>query len=378
MFIIVTLLGIFCPNLLTARELPACDQRPTFADPPWVNGYNWCLEEVIRDESAGELGFSTLAAAPDGTLYASRPLYGQIIALTDEDGDGLPETPRVAAENLTTPNGLVYYDGALYISGGSHLYRLQDGELETLTDTIPSGSGFWTGGLAIGPDERIYVATGASCDFCTPEDPLRGAILSYALDGSDQQIVATGLRQPTDVAFRDGVLWTVDTARDGLADEANLDELNRVTTGANFGWPYCLGADNHPDVLTTDFDCSTAVPPALTFPTHSMPLGIAAYDSDTFPNAKGSLLVVLGGSSDQAHLEGYSLVTVQFDAEGNPSDYHIIIPEQTPSAGMVDLQAAHYQASGFWPRRPLDVTVSAEGWIYISVGGGRIFALRPI
>jgi hypothetical protein len=31
---------------------------------------------------------------------------------------------------------------------------------------------------------------------------------------------------------------------------------------------------------------------------------------------------------------------------------------------------------GFSPHRPIDVTVDARGWIYISTGGGRILALR--
>ena len=71
----------------------------------------------------------------------------------------------------------------------------------TLVDDLPSGGGFWTGGIAVGGDGRIYVATGAPCDFCVPDDPARGAVLSFALDGSDRQIVATGLRQPADLAF---------------------------------------------------------------------------------------------------------------------------------------------------------------------------------
>lgn len=377
-FIIVILLGTFCSNVLTvqAEEL-ACDARPTFIDPPWIDGQYWCLEEVIRDESAGELGFTTLAAAPDGTLYAARPLYGQVMALTDENGDGLPETAQIAIEGLTTPNGLAYYENALYISGGANLYRFIDGELETLIDDLPSGGGFWTGSLVIGPDERIYVATGASCDFCEWDEPLRGTILSYALDGSDRQVVATGLRNPSDLAFRDGVLWVIDSARDGLSHTPNLDELNRVTPRANFGFPYCVGMDNQPDSLNTAFDCSEATAPELTFPTHSMPLGMTFYESDTFPNIKGDLLVTFGGSSNEAILQGYFLATVSFDEAGHPTGYHIIIPEQAAGSPQIDLQAIHYQASGFWPHRPLDVTVSREGWIYVSVGGGRILALRP-
>ncbi|HLV37403.1 MAG TPA: hypothetical protein VKY59_19950, partial [Spirillospora sp.] len=74
---------------MSAQELPPCAQRPTFRDPPWIDGLRYCLENVIHEPEAGELGFTALAAAPDGTLYAARPLHGQVLAITDTNGDGL-------------------------------------------------------------------------------------------------------------------------------------------------------------------------------------------------------------------------------------------------------------------------------------------------
>ena len=61
----------------------------------------------------------------------------------------------------------------------------------------------------------------------------------------------------------------------------------------------------------------------------------------------------------------------------NPLPPRIIVPEVPDTNWNTPLQKLHYQASGFWPHRPLGVTVSREGWIYISVGGGQIYALRP-
>ncbi|MBZ0278730.1 MAG: PQQ-dependent sugar dehydrogenase, partial [Anaerolineae bacterium] len=307
-------------------------------------------------------------------LYAARPFPGEIWALDDQNGDGLPDTPRMVAAGLDQPNGLTYYDGALYVSGGAHLYRIRDSQVETLVDDLPSGAGFWTGGLTVGPDERLYVGIGAPCDDCVPDDPLRGTILSFALDGSDRQVMATGLRHPADVAFLNGVLWTVDTARDGLSDAPDLDELNRVTPGADFGWPHCTGVDNQPD-------CSGVTIPALSLPTHSTPIGLAAYESDTFPNITGTLLVALHGPTNQTDLhDGFSLAVVRFDASGTPTLYSIILPEQAdktnpPGLTTNDIQ---YQGSGLWPHAPLGVAVSPEGWIYLSVTEGIIYALRPV
>lgn len=353
-----------------AAQPAACDFRPTRLDEPWMRTGLSCLEEVINTPEAGELAFTALATAPDGTLYAARPIEGQIFAFRDMDGDEMPDSPRVVADGLTLPNGLDFYEGALYIAGGAHVYRLRDGELETLVDNLPTGGGFWTGGIAVA-DARIYVAIGAPCDFCTPDDPERGAILSFALDGSDHQLVATGLRQPADLAFDGANLWVVDSARKGLFETPNLDEVNRVEAGANFGFPNCVGANVSDGA---DGMCSAA-PPIIALPTGSTPTGIAAYRGDAIPSMQGKLLVVLNGSYNELDLRGYLLVAAD-PQTGTFEEIMPARPDDSPGSNFTAEQM-NYRGSGFFPRRPLDVAVSEDGWVYISVSGGRILLMRP-
>jgi glucose/arabinose dehydrogenase len=316
------------------------------------------------------MAFTALAVSPDNALYVTRPHAGMVLALEDTDGDYLPDSPRVVAEGLTLPNGLAYFGGALYISGGSHLYRLRDGEVETLVDDLPTGTGFWTGGVAVGADDRIYVATGAPCDDCAFDDGERGAVLSFDMDGGDRQIVATGLRQPADLTFFDGQLYVVDSARDGLFDTPDLDEINRVEPGLFFGFPYCVGAANTPDL--PGGDCASATPPVVALPTGSTPVGITTYESDTIPELNGRLLVALYGSYNQVELRGYALTAV------TPEDgaVRVIMPEDPAPSGFT-VDEMNYRGSGFYPHHPYDVTVNAWGWVYISMGGGRILAFRP-
>ncbi len=367
-------------SVTEAQTFPPCAERPTVIENPWVDINRWCPEEVIADKTAGEMAFVRLAVGTDGTLYATRPLTGQVLALVDTDQDGLPDTPQVVAENLTLPNGLAYYADSLYISGGPYIYRLIDDMLEILVDDLPYGGGFWTGGLAIGPDERLYVAIGAACDFCEPDDPERGAILSFALDGSDRQLVASGLRNPSDITWYQGNLWTLDTTRDSLAGQSNMDELNRVTPGVHFGWPYCAGSDNQADFIGTDFDCTQAVPPAFSFPNQSKPISLTSYTSSTFPDLADTLLVVLTGSHNTVELTGYRVVAVTFDSAGEPTDTLVLMPAANKKSKRKKMDPAmlNYRGLGFWPHHPYDLAVSPEGWIYISSGGGYIWVLRPL
>ena len=95
------LLGSSQQNLRAQSNLSPCDQRPHLIDPPWVDATYYCAELVIHDESGGEMGFTSLAAAPDGTLYATRPMSGEVLALQDSDVDGLPDMPHIVAQGLT-------------------------------------------------------------------------------------------------------------------------------------------------------------------------------------------------------------------------------------------------------------------------------------
>lgn len=368
---------------LAAGELPPCGyERPHYLERPWVDGAVHCLEQVIHDESGGDMAFSVLAVAEDGTLYAVNPQKRLLYAFTDTDDDGLPDTPDVLTRFDASPGGLAYYANRLYISAGDSIYQwdITEAQLSLLVDDLPQdGAGFWTGGLAVGPDERLYVGLGANCDFCEP-DTGRGAIYSFQLDGTDRQIEAEGLRHPAGLAFHAGVLWVVDSARAGLADVDDLDELNRVERGAHFGFPYCVG-QNVPDLITPDFDCSQqAAAPALRFPTQSNATSLSAYQGEAFPHLQDSLIVIFMGSNNRLDLRGYTVNAIHFDAAGQPIEREILIPVQAIyswTRNIHPLRELHYRLSGFYPNRPIAAAISPEGWIYISVTGGRIMVLRP-
>ncbi len=355
-----------------------CGQRRTYIPEPWVDPAQVCLEQVIDSPEAGDLAYTALAVDAAGTLYAARPLHGQIIALDDSDGDGLVDAPRIFAEGLRRPNGLAWHQGALYVVGEGHLYRLQDGEAETLADDLPRGIA-WPSAIAIG-GERVYVAVSAPCDLCAPDANLTsGAIYSFTLDGADRRIEAVGLRQPGDLAVYQGALWFGDRAPDVHRTIADLDEINRLPLGeatAHFGFPLCLGAAQ---VDFTDAFCLTqTILPAFRLPTHSAPLGMAVYTGDAVPILRGSLLVALNGNRNDPLLRGFAVIALRFDADGQFIERYDLIPngDAYRQIESFDQDQLNYRNSGFFPRRPIDVAVSPDGIVYLSISGGRILALR--
>lgn len=323
----------------------SCEARPTALSEPWIPGALICLEQVIHTPEMGDLAFTSLTVGDDGTLYAARPLSGQVVALRDTDGDFLPDSEQIIAENLTMPNGLTFADGALYVSGGAHVYRVEAGRLFTLVDDLPSGGGYWAGGIAVHAG-RLYVATGAPCLDCEVTDPRRGAILSFSLDGDDEQLVVFGLRQPTDLAFVGDRLLVTDSALGAVfaVDDGQLVEL-------------------------------------FAFAPRSAPMGLSYYSSSGYEVLQDQLLIVLNGSTDTVDLHGYAIMAFDMQTQAMvsimPAAHHSLSGNLIDHSSQFTLEEMNLRASGFFPNHPLDITMSPRGWLYISISGGRILALRP-
>jgi len=346
-------------------------------------------DQVTPPEAAPAL--MGLALGPDGTLYMARTALGEIWAMRDDDGDQFMDTPYQVAAGLTLPTGLTVYDGALYVASVGGLLRLDatgGGRFDTrtvLVGNLAGKTGFWPGSVQVGPDGRLYVSLGANCDTCDTGNVQPGMLVSYALDGSDRRIEATGLRNPWDFAWQPGTndLWIVDSWRvvPGFTTmDGPPDELNRVIAGADYGFPYCSGdrtpvTDLHPP--TGDY-CAHTQPPDFTFTPQSSPAGIAFYPYDGFPFWKNDLIVVLRGSWDRPEPSGYALVVVSFGEDHQP-DGHLDVIAPTTETQRLDRPLAGFSLSGmgFFPYHPVDVVVSAEGWLYVSVEEGRIFRFRP-
>ena len=370
-------------------DLPECADRPrTVIGGSYADNIRWCVESIVHDPSLEPLSFTALEAAPDGTLFATRPLAGKVMVIRDTDGDTLPDTMDSFADGLSLPNGLAYHAGALYVAGGAQIYRLsQAGDVTTLVDDLPTGSGFPTSGIAIGADNRLYLAMGAPCSFCAFDEPERGAILSMTLDGDERRVVAAGFRNPADLEFFRGQLWSLDSAPPQRQVNA-LDELNLVQEGGWYGFPHCLGKATD-GIAAPSLTCDKSIAPVMQFGSGAVPSSLAAYPHDVLPGTKDTLVVVLKGEPSQIDIVGYKVIMVTFDDDNQPLGAAVLVPYRlesgrsayTPyrSEGLFWEEFIHISELGFgiYPQQPLAVAVSPQGWIYISITGGRIIALRP-
>lgn len=383
------LLFFITPAIAQDADLPPCGERPLVVLLPRVEGNLWCIEKPI--DLGSELATTAITFADDGTLYAISPQRGELLAFVDSDGDSLPDQPRVVADGLRLPNGLAYADGVLYIVGDGIIYAYEDEEIRVLADDLPGGRGFFTSGIAIA-EGFLYVGIPAPCDDCVPDDPLRGIVLRMALDGSEREVVARGLRYPAGLTIHQGALWVTDSASDAFENQGFYDELNVIDLQRDdvphFGWPYCIGLENEAH-LPGEFDCAEATAPTIAFATGSIPLALHSYQSNTYPFLTGDLIFVLGGSLYQNPIRGYQVGYLDVQPDGG-TIVEAILPYDRVVAGVdrvpydaqrgydsQDVEYLNRRGAGTWPHRIFSVAESPEGYLYISVGGGTIYVLRP-
>lgn len=171
----------------------------------------------------------------------------------DRDSDGVADRATVFANRFNgildgTGAGVLAYRGDVYYTNIPDLWMLRDPNGDGVADerkSLHRGYGVryaFRGhdlhGLRIGPDGKLYFSVGdrgynvlqGQNRYVNPDS---GAVFRCDLDGSNLEVVATGLRNPQELAFDQfGNLFTGDNNSDG-GDRARWVQ---VVEGMDAGW----------------------------------------------------------------------------------------------------------------------------------------------
>jgi glucose/arabinose dehydrogenase len=306
-----------------------------------------------------------MAVSPEGTVYASETARGRVVRLADANHDGKADGVVYAVTGLNQPHGLAFHKGFLYVANTDGVVRVPLGVngvangAPVYVNHFSGGGGHFTRTIVFGADSAMYVSIGSTCNLCVEQTPERAAVLKFNEDGSGKRVYAMGLRNAVGLAVHPetGALWASQNERDNLSpNHENLppEEINIVTDGADYGWPYCYGNRVPNPEYNDAARCANTVAPALDLQAHSAPLGMSFLaKATTFPDDyRGDLLVAYHGSWNRDTPTGAKVVRVRV-AGGKPVSVENFI-------------TGWQQSNGDRWGRPVDVLVAADGSVLIS------------
>ena len=309
----------------------------------------------------------------------------RVWAATDRDMDNVADTVEEFSPSVSfdIPNGVCYSpDGFLFVAERNRVLVFPAAEFfmegpDTVAvpvvaqgDLIPTEEESYNHTArvcAIGPDNNLYISLGQPFNV-TPMEKVDlyektgiGGIIRMGRDGSNREVIATGIRNSVGHAFNpaDGSLWFTDNQVDGMGDETPPGELNRMPAeGMWYGYPWYGGGE----VRTNEYagqeipeaKASMYVSPQVEMEAHAADLGMMFYTGDMFPaKYKGAIFIAQHGSWDAVKPRGARIMVTFLDEEGNAR-------ETMPFAD------GWLQPNGVYSGRPVDVQQYVDGSILVS------------
>ncbi|HEU5077289.1 MAG TPA: PQQ-dependent sugar dehydrogenase [Polyangiaceae bacterium] len=284
---------------------------------------------------ATDLQHARMLAVHGDHVYLTRPLQGDVLRFVDEDADGEAESTVRVVTDLMQVHGIAFSGSSIFLATDKQVYRGAVNDDGNVTDVMPIGEELPDGGqhpyrtLGVGPDEMLYISVGSNCDACEQLDPELAAMLRANLNGLDREVFASGLRNTIGFGWHPNTdeLWGLDHGSDWRGNDLPPEELNRIASGNDYGWPYCF-AKREPDPVIEDpmgmskqEYCAETTPSVLEYQAHGAPIGMAFYTEGNFPeDYEGDAFVAMHGSWNRFPPTGYGVVRLHFE-QGEPTTF---------------------------------------------------------
>lgn len=322
-----------------------------------------------------------LASAKNGSLYVTRRDVGDVLLLTDANGDDKFEEMKTIVSNFKGVHGITIHDGWLYLCATKKLARGKlnadgsVGALDTLINDLPEGSQHDNRTIAFGPDGKLYITIGSDCNDCKETNPEHATVLQTNADGSGRRIFARNLRNTIGFDWHPQTkeLWGMDHGTDWRGDEIPPEELNLIVDSGDYGWPLVYGKqqvdETREDPLGTTKAAyaKTTKPAVLLFPAHSAPIDFRFLSNATaFPASyQDDALVTFHGSWNKKNPDGFKIQRIRFE-NGKP------VAAEDFLTGF--LSAGGRSRFG----RPAGLAISENSRIYFSDdANGVIYCIKP-
>lgn len=212
----------------------------------------WLLADLAAQTVQDRIDYHKRLLGDKAASYTQHD--DRIRRLRDIDGDGRADESIVFAKGFNrleegTGAGLLVRGNEVFFTCIPKLWKLVDSNADGQADqrtVLSDGYGVRVAfrghdlhGPIIGPDGRLYFSLGdrghnvTTADGRVLADPASGSVFRCELDGSGLEVIASGLRNPQELAFNDyGDLFT----GDNNSDSGDKARIVQIVKGGDSGW----------------------------------------------------------------------------------------------------------------------------------------------
>ena len=349
--IVIALLSISFANFSHATPLKLTPHRINLA-----NGKSFTLnlpeEFEVIPAVQGLKRVRFMARSPDNRIFVT-DMYdlsdnkkGIVYILDDFDAKSMRfKKVTQFMSGLRNPNSVAFYTDSegtnwFYLALTDRLvrYRYESGSTKPtgqpqVLATFPDyGLSYKYGGwhltrtIAFGPNNKLYVSIGSSCNACEEKEPVRASILEMDPDGKNQRHFARGLRNAVGLRWVDGQLFVTNMGADHLGLDRPDDTMGTIRNNTNYGWPYCFQSgtkifvDQKYNPKSLKFDCKQSPALNVGLGGHTAPLGLEYFDAANDEELSRAFLVALHGSTNKRIARGYKVVRLP-NRNSKPEDF---------------------------------------------------------
>ena len=320
-----------------------------------------------------------LAFDARGVLHVADMNNRRIVALPDADGDGVADEAITIADGFKRAHSLAFMGDAMFVGDRHQIVRYRDvdsngtyRQREVFADNIPSSGSHSTRTIVL--DEKngkVYLSVGWPCDMCRLDEPERGAILEFNMDGTGRRVFARGVRNVVgmDLHPQTNQLWGTNNGHDREGSGIPPEWVDIIREDGFYGVPLAYGYRSYIDFEVPEYKENLPITredsllvermerPVALLPAHTAPMDIHFYRGDLFPMRYSSAAFVAlhAGHAKLAPSPGYKVVALFTKPDGSEAYREDFVTGFQTGTEMEDV----------WGH-PVGITTDSAGRLYIS------------
>ncbi|MXV16671.1 PQQ-dependent sugar dehydrogenase [Hufsiella ginkgonis] len=315
---------------------------------------------------------------PNGSIYITRRDAGDVLMLKDPDMDGKFADLVTVLSDFKGVHGITMKDNWLYLANNHEVRRYPvntDGRLgamQLLINDLPDGGQHPNRTIGFGPDGMLYISVGSECNDCKESDKELATMLQVDPKTWKRTIFASGLRNTIGFDFhpQTGELWGIDNGGDAKGSNWPPEEVNHITKGGHYGWPYAYGkrevdqSREDPAGEIKEEVVKNTMPSVLELTAHMAPIAFTFFgNAGNIPSAyAGDGLVAWHGSWNAKKPVGFKVQRIKF--------------ENGQAVGTEDFLTGFLKGNARFGR-PAGIVVNPKGIVYVSDdANGVIYAIK--